>query len=340
VLKWNDHHALFFIGAEELCEGEEYTDVTLAAGTKFFPAHKLILSICSPYFRQLFKKLGRDKTVIYLKDVDPNHLDLLLQYMYKGEIRVKESDLVSILRTAQGLDIRGLSEDGGHDGVGDGGHDGVGEANDQQKQYNHHEDIQIKHPTKRPSEIENSPGQNFRKKPKVVTPATTMELPPVLDQVPVSEHVDHQVQDIQHDIGNVNVKTEVTQITIDLDGSDQGGSLSGFEGLNQEMAFIDTSCSAGFEGDVTYEEGQYYEETMEHMGVPDDRVGENIRNCPYCSKTFHKVSSLKQHLPVHTKEKNFVCSYCDASYTRSSNLYAHVRLKHGNCGPGTVVKCD
>ena len=88
-MKWNDHHNLFFVGAEELCEAEEYTDVILAAGEKFFPAHKLVLSICSPYFRSLFKRLGRDKAVIFLKDVDPRHLDLLLQYMYKGEIKVQ-----------------------------------------------------------------------------------------------------------------------------------------------------------------------------------------------------------------------------------------------------------
>ena len=80
--KWNEHHNLFF-GAEELCESEEYTDVTLAAGTKFFPAHKLVLSICSPYFKHLFKHLGKEKSVIFLKDVDQNHHDLLLQYMYK-----------------------------------------------------------------------------------------------------------------------------------------------------------------------------------------------------------------------------------------------------------------
>ena len=89
LLKWNDHHNLFFVGAEELCEDEEYTDVTLAAGDKFFPAHKLVLSICSPYFRQLFKHLGKDRPVIFLKDVDHNHLHLLLQYMYQGEIKVQ-----------------------------------------------------------------------------------------------------------------------------------------------------------------------------------------------------------------------------------------------------------
>ena len=91
LLKWNDHHALFFAGAEELVSAEEYTDVTLAAGARFFAAHRLVLSICSPYFRQLFKRLGGEKTVIFLKDVEPKHLELLLEYMYKGEIKVEVS---------------------------------------------------------------------------------------------------------------------------------------------------------------------------------------------------------------------------------------------------------
>ena len=95
LLKWNDHHSLFCAGAEELCEREEYTDVTLTAGTKFFKAHKLVLSICSPYFRQLFRHLGKDKAVIFMKDVDQEHLDLLLQYMYKGEIKVKVGIIIT-----------------------------------------------------------------------------------------------------------------------------------------------------------------------------------------------------------------------------------------------------
>ena len=89
LLQWNDHHSLFFAGAEELCSNEELTDVTLTAGNKFFGAHKLVLSICSPYFRQLLNRLGKENPVIFLKDVDQNHLDLLLQYMYKGEIKVQ-----------------------------------------------------------------------------------------------------------------------------------------------------------------------------------------------------------------------------------------------------------
>jgi len=110
-LKWNDHSKVFFAGAEKLAEEQEYTDVTLAAGDKLIPAHKMVLSICSPFFQRLFRQLGSDKsTVIYLKDILPRHLDLLIQYMYKGEIKVEENELVTILNTAQSLEIRGLTD--------------------------------------------------------------------------------------------------------------------------------------------------------------------------------------------------------------------------------------
>ena len=79
-LKWNDHSKVFFAGAEDLAEKQEFTDVTLAAGGKLITAHKMVLSICSPFFQRLFKQLGTvgpEKTVVYLKDVQPRHLDLL-----------------------------------------------------------------------------------------------------------------------------------------------------------------------------------------------------------------------------------------------------------------------
>jgi len=262
MLKWNDHHSLFFVGAEELCESEEYTDVTLAAGTKFFAAHKLILSICSPYFRQLFRSMGREKTVIYLKDVNPRHLDLLLQYMYKGEIKVKESELVSVLQVAQGLDIKGLSEQGGSVS---------GAQNQTHPRHNQpleERDPQIKPSMKRVYPEDNSTRENtvdpIRKKPK--TPVPTEEIPPMMPLPSPSSN-------ITPEIARVEVKRELTPVTIDLDGSDQGGSMSGFEGLSQEMAFIDTSVSTGFEGEVSYEDGQYYEEAMGHVSVTDERAG-------------------------------------------------------------------
>ena len=53
LLKWNDHHASFFTLVEDLCRTEQLCDVTLACGGQVFETHKLILSVCSPYFATL-----------------------------------------------------------------------------------------------------------------------------------------------------------------------------------------------------------------------------------------------------------------------------------------------
>lgn len=44
------------------------------------------------------------------QDVDPTHLQLLLTYMYRGEVDVSENNLTEFLRTAAGLRVRGLTE--------------------------------------------------------------------------------------------------------------------------------------------------------------------------------------------------------------------------------------
>eukprot|EP00091_Calanus_sinicus_P010236 TRINITY_DN23999_c0_g1_i1.p2 TRINITY_DN23999_c0_g1~~TRINITY_DN23999_c0_g1_i1.p2 ORF type:complete len:119 (-),score=38.20 TRINITY_DN23999_c0_g1_i1:84-440(-) len=116
----------------------------------------------------------------------------------------------------------------------------------------------------------------MRKKPKIApptpTPVTSIDLPQqVIQQAPISLPTTQPVQDIQPEMVRVDVKRELTPVTIDLDGSDQGGSMSGFEGLSQEMAFIDTSVTTSFEGEVSYEDGQYYEEAMGHVAVAEDR---------------------------------------------------------------------
>ena len=120
-LKWNDHHSVFFSSAEQLCHGDHLTDVTLSCGTKEFSAHKLVLSICSGYFNQLFaprpesrqqqlRRPANSAAIVYLKDVDSKHMELLLNYMYRGEINVEEKELMGLLATAKGLQIKGLTE--------------------------------------------------------------------------------------------------------------------------------------------------------------------------------------------------------------------------------------
>lgn len=54
-LKWNNFQSNLATGFHDLLQEEMMVDVTLAAEGKFLQAHKIILSVCSPYFKDLFK---------------------------------------------------------------------------------------------------------------------------------------------------------------------------------------------------------------------------------------------------------------------------------------------
>jgi len=110
LLKWDDHHKSFFEAAEDLCHQEQFIDVTLSCGEINFPAHKLVLSVCSPYFRNLFLRNPCKHPIVVLKDVHFKYMKLLLMYMYRGEVSCPQEDLHGLLKTARGLQIRGLVE--------------------------------------------------------------------------------------------------------------------------------------------------------------------------------------------------------------------------------------
>ena len=117
LLKWNDHHNSFFSIVQDLCASELLTDVTLACGSGepiIFEAHKLMLSVCSTFFRNILTRKRADRyqahPIVFLKDVEPRHMEQLLQYMYRGEINVLQNDLGPLIETARALQVKGLAD--------------------------------------------------------------------------------------------------------------------------------------------------------------------------------------------------------------------------------------
>ncbi|GJQ70452.1 hypothetical protein Trydic_g22868 [Trypoxylus dichotomus] len=107
-LKWNNFQSSLISAFESLQTTEDLADVTLTTEGINIKAHKIILSACSPYFRNIFKENPCSHPIVILKDVFYDDLLAILKFMYHGEVLVTKDRLHSFLQTGEVLQVSGL----------------------------------------------------------------------------------------------------------------------------------------------------------------------------------------------------------------------------------------
>ncbi|XP_040572913.1 uncharacterized protein [Lepeophtheirus salmonis] len=109
-LRWNEYESNFKQGFSDLRQNEELFDVTLISGSKIIKAHKVILCACSPKFRSIIGSAPiQTYPLIYLRGINFYYLELLLSFMYYGEVSVGQDELDDFISIAQEFQIKGLS---------------------------------------------------------------------------------------------------------------------------------------------------------------------------------------------------------------------------------------
>jgi len=109
-LRWNDFQQCIKSTFQDLRAENDFMDVTISCDGEQAKAHKVILSACSVTFKNLLKKNPAQHPVIVLWDVSPRDLSAILDFMYHGEVNVKQDHLNSFLAVAERLRVRGLCQ--------------------------------------------------------------------------------------------------------------------------------------------------------------------------------------------------------------------------------------
>jgi len=311
-LRWNDHHSIFFSTAENFILGDHLTDVTLSCGKQEFSAHKLVLSICSTYFNELFtpkthkQRPANSAAIVYLKDVDPHHLELLLNFMYRGEINVEEDELISLLSTAKGLQIRGLSDNEEEE-----------RSPSPQSENSNHKTIKskpssssntskaVKRSKTPPSTSSNIPStSNNQNHPSSMTPSKKIKTEALAGGVIAQPGPSHVGEDIENPYAEQGA------------AGDGGTTEEDFAGFD-EVAAEEYNVEGAEEGDGS--EMMYDGE----LPAPEVEVIDTI--CSICHKQYSSVKTLKRHMMIHTGEKPFQCPFCGRCFNQSHVMKRHAK---------------
>ena len=112
-LKWNDFGSNVSKSFGKLRSEDYLNDVTLVGDDHTqLSAHRLVLSACSEYFREIFTRNKHTNTLLCLEGLSKQDIGNILDYMYNGEVHIHQEELDRFLSIAQRLKLEGLLEDG------------------------------------------------------------------------------------------------------------------------------------------------------------------------------------------------------------------------------------
>ena len=108
-MKWNDFKTTVSNSLGILRQEKDFFDVTLVSDDeRQIPAHKLVLSACSDFFKSILRNNSHSHPLLYLSGIHSTNLSLILDYIYQGEVQIYQEHLDTFLEVAQKLKIEGL----------------------------------------------------------------------------------------------------------------------------------------------------------------------------------------------------------------------------------------
>ncbi|XP_063907066.1 protein tramtrack, beta isoform-like isoform X7 [Zophobas morio] len=271
-LCWDNFHKNMSSGMNSLLENEDLVDVTLAVEGKYLKAHKMVLSVCSPYFRELFKMNPCKHPIVFMKDVSYIAMSDLLQFMYQGEVQVSQDNLTTFIKTAEALQIKGLTGDG----------NGSAECDNDQDEPRpaEIEPPKMTAPPPRPKKVHQTPTPPA-KRPRLSVPeqASAQQTiaktePAAVSSAPSNENlIQFKMEPYDQGQSTVTIPDDNTDETFTDDPLDETNADDGNEDYSM-MEGGDEEPQAGTSADGTAGEGQefYKIESTYNVPAPKKRI--------------------------------------------------------------------
>jgi len=322
-LRWNDFESNISVAFRELRDDKDFFDVTLACDDEQISAHKVILSACSPFFRNILRRNPHQHPLLYLKGVKYTDLQSVLNFMYNGEVNVAQEELNSFLAVAEELRVKGLTQNQGGS---------QSRAKSPPVVKSHH----------RPPVERDPPSLPKRPKPNPQPQNSYVQDDDIQEVVPVkTEPRDPQTQPMpSYPTPSVPVPSpshvppppSQTHAVAPMEDSmahyeEQYDDYGQYE--DQNYGGIDTSM-AGAEGNKDYGNGFGADEDIQSPDdlkkfVMQDPVSK-VRYCSICNNYSHKaLTNVRDHVESKHYNTHFIynCERCAKQFPTKMALFKH-----------------
>jgi len=310
-LRWNDFHDNISGTFRELRKENDFFDVTLACATfdesanshdltglprtshKTVRAHKLILSACSVFFKDLLKSMNNSGTnvqpLIYLSGIEFEDLQCILDFMYFGEVNIAQEKLNTFLAVAEELRVKGLT---------------------QNEAATKDIPLPIKRPLASGSALTKSLPNFSAKRAKLVKRPREFkaETSPEPKMEPGEEIGETSSSSLQHQFSESFGGDQ----SMDEFGSANDDFL---ESLNESTT--GTSEAAGSDGNKAWRDLQM------------EQLESGYWRCNICNQEVQYRHSLQRHIESkHMKCEPIPCPYCDRSFNTKNSIQTHISKYH------------
>ena len=288
---------------EYMFSSDRFKDVTLVCDDlKQIKAHRDVLSFYSPFFLKLFS-VGDDTVfnnmVIFLKGIKYQHMEMILRYLYLGEVEVNEKHTTELLSATKLLELDG---------------------------FNHLEEISNTEPdysdqTKnKKEELEKDPNTAM-----TLEEGLGMSTTVTIQNVQKCPHC-YKVYSAERNLRNhikSDHKESFDKIVVKKEPLDESLKLTKpvkkKVKLNEEKpSTVQCSiCQRSFPSQAKLQDH------LESVHAPKDI------QCDLCDKSFSTQKSLNTHIDYsHKKEASFVCDECGNKFKAKGLLASHIANVH------------
>jgi len=328
-LRWNDFETNISTAFRELRDDKDFFDVTLACNGDQIQAHKVILSACSPFFRNILRRNPHQHPLLYLKGVKYSDLQSVLNFMYHGEVNVAQEELNSFLSVAEELSVKGLTQNQSST------------QNNKSENYPVPKPQIIKPPISQPLERDQQPPKRPRQAPPSAESSNQRVDDDIQEVVPVkSEPRDpppptqslpqppqQQVYPPAQQQGHILAQADDDQALAYPDDSyeDYGqygdeqeyhGGMAGMSGLGNHPGV------AGAEG------AEGHKQKLNACIMKTEEFGVVGFKCMLCGKTTQRKDALTNHVENIHFPGSYQCHYCDQVFNSQNTRNVHIGRKH------------